>query len=211
LEIITDRSNGRCNGQYWITDGGAMDNRGLLSLLYSLREAVKKINKNELPKLHIIVADASFESIDYIQEKRGIGGKLDSSVHLASEISNELFEDINRYICDLKGENYDKSKSSFLKMYYLEMPKIFRTRGGLGTHWKMPQNIVFSDPKEFDQKDAKTEDLKKHEVLNLIANLHGKGDCKKRLEKSFNKNIVSWICNDDKHQEVWSKITNNLK
>src|SRR4029079_17485218 len=70
------------NREFWITDGGAADNRGIESLLLALPRALsdqkKKSERNELPMIHVVVADASALSSASLND-RGVGSALGAS------------------------------------------------------------------------------------------------------------------------------------
>jgi predicted acylesterase/phospholipase RssA len=65
--------------RFWVTDGGAADNRGIDALLFALRGALREqktcTNSHRVPMIHIIVADASAATIDY-QQDRGMARNL---------------------------------------------------------------------------------------------------------------------------------------
>ena len=117
--------------RYWVTDGGALDNSGLESLLYAMRQAIDKTDwtKCTPPTIHVITADAGAYSEKYSQD-RGVSTALGAGTVFASRLSSELARDIAaRY----KG---------IIGFHYLEMPKTLRRSGSFGTHWMLQPNIT---------------------------------------------------------------------
>lgn len=151
---------------YRVTDGGAVENRGLISLLYAVRSMLENLNSEELkrlPVMHIVMAEASGESIDYKSYMTGLTAKNGSSVMIANQLILELKEILER-----KCEDACEEK---LKFHYLNMPLMMRARGGLGTHWKMPGNVKFNLPTvEEDEPDREIE-LSGAETICLLQEL----------------------------------------
>ncbi|MEM7282009.1 MAG: patatin-like phospholipase family protein, partial [Pseudomonadota bacterium] len=149
--------------RYWVTDGGATDNRGLISLLYALRSAItdhaggKPLAEIEWPPIHIVVAEASGGGLTYSQD-RGIGAGLSSKEKLASELINEL-------LCSLSleqrkgvsgGVSCGVDHTLPIQLHYLSMPTVYRS-GGLDTHWMMPTSVTFEKPFSVaDRNDAES-------------------------------------------------------
>ena len=119
--------------RYYITDGGATDNRGLISLLTVLRHTLQQLEAHEIPEIHIVMAEASATGNDYDSEL-GLGTATSSAKEIvASGLINELLGDIRNM-----GEN--------IHVTYLNMPAALRSRGGLGTHWMMPGTVKLTSP-----------------------------------------------------------------
>ena len=137
--------------RYWVTDGGATDNRGLISLLYALRSAVvahvddSDIAEVQWPPIHIVVAEASGGGLTYSQD-RGIGAGLGSKEKLASELINELFCSLlPAQPMGIEGGPSCGTDKLPIKLHYLSMPTVYRS-GGLDTHWMMPSKVTFEKP-----------------------------------------------------------------
>lgn len=208
LQINRIDNDETCVDRYWVTDGGATDNRGILSLLYALKAALEDMRDPlSLPELHIVVAEASAESIDYNQI-RGVGGKMGASAQIASQLKMRLIGDINRLVCTLKQEPCEQGKSAWVHVHYLEMPVIFRTRGGLGTHWKLPWRVTFRDPGAIDKEAANKKTVWAADALELMATLHGRKDCDERI---LDQDLRQWICDADPHRAVWSALVEGMK
>lgn len=204
--------------RYWVTDGGATDNRGIISLLLALREALRyQVALSVLPKnkpdIHIIVAEASAASIDYKQD-RGLGTKFGASEKFASQLMAELEEQVKELYHTIPGETKQ------IKLHYLTMPSTLRMRGGLGTHWMLPELVRLADPKELDPKKAQKESvvISSYEVRNFITRLHQPklmfNDEPGLLRRLFDSpqdliKVNIWIENDE-HRTNWKGAVESL-
>lgn len=158
--------------RYWITDGGANDNRGILSLLYALEGAVEEELRNvraSLPKLpeqqqsvhcpnqrsgsypavHIVIAEASATDRLY-QQDRGITARFGGAERFASQLMVDKLKKIARdYEC-LGGQG--------IYLHNLQMPLTLRSAGGIGTHWMLPRNLTLREPFGFVSKHERQQD-----------------------------------------------------
>jgi len=119
--------------RYWVTDGGALDNRGIESLLYTLRSAIRQADWKACPQpptIHVITADASALSTSYHQD-RGIGTALGAGTVFATRLASELAVQIQSAYAG-RGDVY---------FSYVAMPDAFRRSGAFGTHWMLQPNI----------------------------------------------------------------------
>lgn len=196
--------------EHWVTDGGAVDNRGIISLLYALRHAVRmeqargdNSSKASLPAIYIIVAEASADQVDFHQD-RGIGSKFGSSEKLASQLMVDLLHEIQ--------EDYQQmGATDSVHLYNLTMPSVFRSRGGIGTHWMLPSYVTIYNPRAPDKQSAANVTLSGKEVSQLILGLHQKeqSDGPGHTESADLELVKHWI-KQDSHQIVWKKIISNL-
>lgn len=196
--------------RFWVTDGGAVDNRGIDSLLFALRDAIlrqKEITKGKspVPTMHIIVADASASSIDYKQD-RGMGSKFGAPEKFASQLMDELVAQINDLCRDLSGGE-DK-----VHLHYLAMPNTLRMRGGLGTHWMLPHTVRLSDTSERDPNKAYDESVRvdSEVVQKLISELHQTNQLFTAEESTELTQVRTWIVKDT-HRKSWLRIQGELK
>lgn len=158
--------------RYWVTDGGTVENRGLISLLLALRGALLEEEQEAdppaaLPEIHILVAEASADSRKYNQD-RGVGTKFGASEKVANQLIGELLDDVaRRYgtMCTDGGQRCGK-------VFYhdLAMPKFLRIDSGLGTHWMLPRTVKMTAP---DGKSIMT--LDSFEARHVINALHHTG------------------------------------
>jgi hypothetical protein len=136
--------------KYWVTDGGAVENRGIISILLTLKESLGNIhaglkdpdNKISISDVHIIVADAgAFEP--YYSSDRGLGAKSDAAEKIANRLISELIEKIRDLHKSISG------RENGIRVTYLPMPDSLRASGTFGTHWMMPDKVnvksLFSD------------------------------------------------------------------
>ncbi len=114
------------NDRYWVTDGGAADNSGLEMLLYSIRHALKDWN-GLLPKIHIVVIDASGISDGYAQT-RGIDSAIGAGGQFAKYLHAELLSGLR--------QQYAEQPDDF-QITEIHMPRFLREPGAIGTHWMM--------------------------------------------------------------------------
>ncbi len=118
--------------RYWITDGGAIDNRGMETLLYTLRETLAD-KKSGLPRMIVLIADASGYSPLFSQD-RGSAAALAAGSKMASQLSSELVASIQRVYCAANQPND-------FGFAYLFMPDELRNSTSFGTHWMLQRRI----------------------------------------------------------------------
>ena len=120
----------------WVTDGGASENRGLVGLLYALEYALKNPppgTTRNLPRIHIIIAEASAVSKEYVLD-RGVGAAIASSGKGAAQVAADHLDTIAKLYAGLGGNSED------FNVWYLPMPEVF-VEGGIATHWMMPSFV----------------------------------------------------------------------
>jgi len=120
---------------YYVTDGGATENLGLLSALYALRAALKQLPAQEIPEIHIVTIEASATAYDYHtgpwigrgkgRRQRAIDGRAHSG---AVERGTGIGAAVRPSGDDRRIHVHD-----------LALPLAFRSRGGFGTHWMFPR------------------------------------------------------------------------
>lgn len=138
---------------YYVTDGGATENLGLLSALLALKSSLDSMAMSELqsertdakhkrPRLRnieIVLAEASAIEYDYHQD-RGVGAATgQSKERLAGRLTLELFEQVER-----AAQAIDPNVQ--VRVHDLSLPRVFRSRGGFGTHWMFPEFVRVTDP-----------------------------------------------------------------
>ena len=151
--------------RFWVTDGGATENRGLISLLLALKGALLNLpdRTQSLPEIHIVMADASAGSTKYAQD-RGIGTLFGAPAKIANQLIRELLEDVKRLYAGRQGNVY---------YHELAMPDFLRIDGGLGTHWMLPRTVEIKIPsKETSGKAQKNAVLDAYAVRHIINDLH---------------------------------------
>lgn len=122
--------------RFWVTDGGAIDNRGTETLLMAIRYALPKLSADcaSRPPLHVLEIEASGVSDGYEQD-RGLGSKMAAGTAFASQLNAELLAEITRAY-------------GGVRFHYLPMPALLRRSGSFGTHWMLQERVrVCSDAK----------------------------------------------------------------
>ncbi len=210
--------------RHWVTDGGASDNRGILSLLYALKGAIKKEldSKKSLqikspqrdcgkpssetmpPDIHVIIAEASATSLAY-SSGSGLDAKFSAPTRFASQLMIHLSQDI---------ETMYKKLGGCVHYQYLAMPLTLRSNGGLGTHWMLPASVKFKPPLKMalysDTDSLSSVRLSGEQTRTLIDSLHAM-QSKKTIEED-EQIVWNWICNDTftNHQKKWKNIAKEI-
>jgi hypothetical protein len=135
--------------QYWVTDGGAVDNRGMETLLYALRASLNRgRSTGPLPRIIVLVVDASGLSPQFSQD-RGSAAALSAGSQMASQLSSELIGSIQRDYC-AAGQPND------FGFAYLFMPDEIRTSTSFGTHWMLQPHITVKHKSERGEETSVT-------------------------------------------------------
>lgn len=203
--------------RHWVTDGGASDNRGAISLLYALNEALAIENKGKKrppPRIHVVIADASALSLDYSQD-RGIGSTFGAAEKYGNQLTVELVAKCNRSLealwlkerADWKEDAKTQKFKSPMKVHFLPMPSIFRARGGISTHWMLPAYVTLKTTvaEEKGTRDV-TKNINGTEARDLIMDLHR--SCK-TTETSLN-DVWGWL-KEDRHTTNWKTLREQLE
>jgi hypothetical protein len=183
--------------RYWVTDGGAADNRGIEMLLYALRQTLESSNElknvangRSLPKITIVVVDASAFSNAFHQD-RGLSTVAGAGKQFASLLVAEQLRSIR--------ELYEKNGSSEnFRFVYLPMPLCLRESGSFGTHWMLQPTIKI----QLDSGDSRT--LSGDEMIQLLRVLHGNGQRDKLSGDA--QAVLDWARKD----EGWSSGAREL-
>lgn len=133
-------SNGEdpCAKSYFVTDGGATENLGLVSALYALRGTLEGLPaKSKIRDIHILALEASAIDYDY-KDDRGIGAATGGSKErINAGLTQMLLDDVRGLMC---------AHNAKLSVHYLPLPVAFRSRGGFGTHWMFAQIVRVANP-----------------------------------------------------------------
>ena len=123
---------------YFVTDGGATENLSLVSTLLAIDSALQEMGPDDKVRdIDIVLAEASALSFDYTQD-RGIGAATDQSKErLTGRLTLELLKRIKE---GLRG------RGAKITVHDMSLPRVFRSRGGFGTHWEFPDSIHIEDP-----------------------------------------------------------------
>ncbi len=117
---------GECDVRsYFVTDGGAVENLSLVSALLAIDSALSdlEVRGDKARDIDVVLAEASALEVDYSQD-RGVGAVTnESKERLTGRLTLELLERVIQRISPAKVTIHD-----------LSLPRVFRTRGGFGTH-----------------------------------------------------------------------------
>jgi hypothetical protein len=139
------KKDGSVVERHWITDGGAAENRGDITLLYVLLHALEREaagRRRTPPAIRIVIAEASGVSLDFSQD-RGLGSILSASGKFSNQLMVELLGRVAKAYAALGGPD--------LETHFVPMPLALRSRGGVGTHWKMPAFVTLANPQNKEQ------------------------------------------------------------
>jgi hypothetical protein len=138
VRLIT-RANTECNAQsYFVTDGGATENLGLVSALFALRGTLAQLPPDtQLGDIHVLALEASAIDYDY-RDDRGVGAATGGSKErINAGLTQALLKEVGALVA-LRGAS--------LRVHYLPLPVAFRSRGGFGTHWMFARNVRVTNP-----------------------------------------------------------------
>jgi len=108
--------------RYWVTDGGAADNRGLEMLLFALRAEQPACPAP--PAIHVVVVEASGVSETFSQD-RGIGSAMGAGAQFAGQLNVELARQLPQ-----------------VQFHMVAMPLALRKAEAFGTHWMLQRYIA---------------------------------------------------------------------
>jgi len=212
---------------YFVTDGGAQENLGLISALFAIESALRRLVdecKNATPSqgpagkcvtalrpIHFVMAEASVADYDY-QQDRGVSAAFSGAKErMAGGLTNELIDKIGRLYSEVSGE----SSGEALHFHYLPLPLAFRARGGFGTHWMHADRVELTDPRLraaptlFDRLFTRATNtsvgLNKSDLRELWTALHDPNTpfCEhSRFENIDSETVRRWICGarNDSHR-----------
>ena len=129
---------------YYVTDGGAVENLGLLSALYALRQALDSLRNapaTDIPQIHLVLLEASAATYDYTPDRGINAASGGSKERLTGGLTVELLTAIAA-IADAAGRPL-----ADIQVHDLAMPLAFRSRGGFGTNWIFPESIAIANPR----------------------------------------------------------------
>lgn len=134
---------------YFVTDGGATENLGLNTALLALIEATAHRPADRSPRdIDLVLAEASALDFDYHQD-RGLGAATEGArERLTGELTARLLAQLRQQVAPAQVRVHD-----------LALPRVFRSRGGFGTHWMFPGSIRLHQPHPLPAPSAWTEVL----------------------------------------------------
>jgi len=138
VRLVTSDS-AKCPAQsYYVTDGGATENLGLVSALFALRGTLSQLAEDaKLTDLHVLALEASAIDYDY-RDDRGVGAATGGS---KERINAGLTQLLLKEVGALAARH-----GAALRVHYLPLPVAFRSRGGFGTHWMFARTVRVTNP-----------------------------------------------------------------
>jgi hypothetical protein len=151
--------------RYWVTDGGAVENRGAVTLYLAIQDALRGrapddplASPDGLPDLHVVVADVSTAGGPY-EEGVGLSAVQAAGGQMGLALEQQL-------LADLKTA-YDDDGDGTVVVHELPMPPLLRD--AIRTHWMMPDDIALANPDR--QATPKSETLSREEGITLVRSL----------------------------------------
>jgi hypothetical protein len=160
-------------------------------LLYALRLAIEEGGEGRLPRLHVVVADASGFSDKYAQD-RGISTVSGAGSRFASHLNAELVAGIRK--------RYEQQPERF-GFSYVMMPDRLRESGSFGTHWMLQPRIRV-------EHDAESVTLSGAEMIRVLRALHSPAADRGLPAKACR--VLMWSREDKGHQDGWLGVVKAL-
>jgi hypothetical protein len=183
--------------RYWVTDGGAVENRGAMTLYVAIRAATKSWSATSAgtpPPLHIVVADVSAAPGNYT-ESFGLNSVLAAGGQLGLGMEGEVLSDIRDIYC---------GRRSTVLVHDITMPPVLRN-GGIGTHWLLPGSLTSRKPGE---GSTETQTLSADEVKQVVLALHNDG--LPALKDETAGKVLRWARDGNDHDTNWKKMVDEL-
>jgi hypothetical protein len=230
VDVASETDDTACpQRSYYVTDGGATENLGLLSALYALRAALGKLQPQEIPEIHIITVEASATAYDYTPDRGLNAATGGSKERLTGGLTQELLDEVQYLVTQATGDNRR------LQVHDLALPLAFRSRGGFGTHWMFPDSIVVENPQlaappkwyehqlaEWFSKNPPSATIDKQQLIDLWIKLHAPDQsfCTSSWKKD-QRRVADWVCGknaaggqklpEDIHITEWRNLIESLK
>jgi len=166
---IKPSGSDECPQSYFVTDGGATENLGLVSALYALRGTLDRLPAGtKLSDIHLLALEASAIDYDY-SDDRGLGAATGGSKErINAGLTQTLIDEVRRLA--------EQKHHVTVTLHYLPLPVAFRSRGGFGTHWMFAPIVRVTNPhlpekpehSFFGGDDRDTVDLDRIEVTATL-------------------------------------------
>jgi hypothetical protein len=240
VEVKDQDPNTECpDRSYFVTDGGAEENLGLVSALFAVQSALAEIAgrcraapadpwcRRRLRPIHFVIAEASATGYDYEQDRGVSAGMEGAKDRMTGGLTNMLIDDTDRLHARASSrvEGGRAAQGLRLRFHFLAMPLVFRSRGGVGTHWTHADRFTFSDPRVRAPHlswAAGTVDVRWSELTRMWTALHDPEArfCDDASYGGVNTDTVRrWICGwrfdgsrpRDLHVLEWRTLVTELK
>jgi hypothetical protein len=225
---LADPQFASCNGlrSYYVTDGGATENLGLISGLYALHSALANWPEDTaLPDIHIVALEASASDFDYRQDRGVSTATGGSKERLAGGLTEALLSSLESKVAGLQTTS---EGAGHLELHYLTMPLTLRSRGGVGTHWMLANDILVTNPHRvtpvgfiartlaIGPDAADRVRITRDELFELLNAMHSPDASLCAPNRTFTDDaatVARWICGAeqgpmaDLHVEEWRRLT----
>jgi hypothetical protein len=209
---------------YFVTDGGAQENLGLVSALYAVQSALRELSRQCSPKcalrpLDFVLAEASGAGYDYAPD-RGISAAFGAAKdRLTGGLTNALIDETRALYASLGAHGQD------IRFHYLPLPLAFRARGGFGTHWMHADRFELRDPRarEVARGVLSSATIDREELTKVWLALHSRDRhlCSAPLDDGSitTDKVRRWICGvpsgvnagaHDLHIDAWKRLVETL-
>ncbi|XHS78321.1 patatin-like phospholipase family protein [Burkholderiaceae bacterium UC74_6] len=178
---------------YYVTDGGATENLGLISALLALESVLPGKSSRPLRDIDIVLAEASALTFDYAQDRGFRAGMDQSRERLTGRLTLELLEKLKARVHPAQ-----------IRVHDLSLPRLFRSRGGFGTHWMFPGSVGVQRPFDLPPADPWVQrfskvrysaSLDKKQILQLWRGLHHEGFCSSvSADGEEVRTVRQWVC-----------------
>jgi hypothetical protein len=229
VEVASETKDTACpQRSYYVTDGGANEDLGLVSALYALRAALKQLQGQEVPEIHIVTIETSATAYDYTPDRGLNAATGGSKERLTGGLTQELLDEVQDLAMQATGD------SRRVQVHDLALPLAFRSRGGFGTHWMFPDSILVENPRlaapligykrllaEWFANDPPSAVIDKKQLIDLWTALHEPDQrfCGQTWETDPRR-VADWICGKntasaetlpkDIHVSEWRNLINSL-
>jgi hypothetical protein len=243
VEVKNQDPNTECpDRSYFVTDGGAEENLGLVSALFALQSALEEIATRcaqaprdpwcgrKLRPIHFVIAEASATGYDY-EHDRGLSAGLEGAKdRMTGGLTNTLIADARKLYQSSPAAPKDadsgvpRDADKMVRFHFLAMPLVFRSRGGVGTHWTHADTFTLSDPRVRARRASwgNTVDVQWDELTRMWTALHQPEArfCDDASYGNVNTDKVRrWICGwkfdgnspRDLHVLEWRTLVTELK
>ncbi len=190
---------------YFVTDGGAVENLSLVSALLAIDSALKSLPHGaKVRDIDIVLAEASAFDFDYAQD-RGVGAATgQAKERLTGRLTLELLARLRERVT--------------INVHDLSLPRVFRSRGGFGTHWQWPGTVRLENPlvapappawqslvAQFTGLDRHWVRIGQEQLLEIWQALYDKDAefCTRHWKDNSSADLTTvsgWICGRDSHR-----------
>lgn len=239
VDLTNAKKPTACASSFYVTDGGVLENLGLVSALLAVRSGLDEITAAravavakdgtaatqpaKLRDIHIVALEASAFGYDYSQD-RGFDALGAGKERLTGALTLQLIRDVEARLKLLQSD-------ASLKLHYLPLPTVFRSRGGFGTHWMAPASVKLQNPRTAYEDECEADkgpcsvELERPDLEVLWKRLFSveadfcqtPRDKPGATDRESMRQVAAWICGDgadlrpDYFVTAWSELVTSLR